>query len=96
MEGERSNFLTKHMNIFINGAIDDTFVTTEEMNGVPVPEGTIDWNGKKVYVGLDLSQSGDNTAVAITNYDKDSGILLAKHGFFIQKIKKLIRRKLKD
>lgn len=82
MEGERSNFLTKHMNIFINGAIDDTFVTTEEMNGVPVPEGTIDWNGKKVYVGLDLSQSGDNTAVAITNYDKDSGILLAKTWIF--------------
>lgn len=82
MEGERSNFLTKHMNIFINGAIDDTFVTTEEMNGVPVPEGTIDWNGKKVYVGLDLSQSGDNTAVAITNYDKDSGVLLAKTWIF--------------
>lgn len=81
-ETERSNFLTKHMNIFINGAINDTFVTSEEMEGIEVPVGSIDWVDKEVYVGLDLSQSNDNTAVAITHYDKDEDIMYGKTWIF--------------
>lgn len=82
MEGERGNFLTKHMNIFINGAINDTYVTSEEMQGIEIPSGTIDWEGREVYLGLDLSRSEDNTAVAMTSFDKDTEVLLAKTWIF--------------
>ena len=82
MESERGNFMTKHMNIFINGGIVDTYVTEEDMLGVEVPEGTIEWEGKDVFLGLDLSQSNDNTAVAMTHHDKDADILLAKTWIF--------------
>lgn len=87
LDSERGNFLTKHMNIFINGGIVDTYVTEEDMDGVEVPEGTIDWQGKDVFIGLDLAHSDDNAAVAMVHYDKDSEILLAKTWIFYPSMK---------
>jgi len=87
MDSERGNFLTKHMNIFINGGIVDTYVTEEEMDGIQVPEGTIDWTGKDVMLGLDLSHSDDNTAVSMVHYDRDSELLLVKTWIFYPQLK---------
>lgn len=93
MEGTRGEFLTKNMNIFINGGVVDTYVTSEEMQNIEVPVGTIDWSDKEVYVGLDLSQSEDNTAIAMTSYDKDTGVLLAKTWIFYPSLKELDKKK---
>ena len=87
LDSERGNFLTKHMNIFINGGIVDTYVTEEDMDGVEVPDGTIDWQDKDVFIGLDLAHSDDNAAVAMVHYDKDSEILLAKTWIFYPSMK---------
>lgn len=66
----RGNFLTKHMNIFINGQEEETFISEDDLEGAELELGSFDWRGKEVYLGLDLSQSGDNTAVAMTHYDR--------------------------
>lgn len=68
----RGNFLTKHMNIFINGEEAGKFISNEDLEGAELEPNSIDWRGKEVYVGLDLAQSGDNTAVAMTHYDRDT------------------------
>lgn len=74
----RKNFLTKHMNIFVNGEEAETFLSKEDVARVIVDEGTIDWYGKDVYLGLDLSETNDNTAVAMVSYDEDTTDIIAK------------------
>lgn len=74
----RKNFLTKHMNIFVNGEEAETFLTKEDVERVVVDEGTHDWYGKDVYIGLDLSETNDNTAVAMVSYNEDDSTVMAK------------------
>lgn len=84
---ERSNFLTKHMNIFINGDEVEQYVSEEDLVKCEVDDGSIDWNGREVYVGLDLSQSDDNTAVSMSSYDFSDNTLYAKSWAFYPKMK---------
>ena len=35
----------------------------------------IDWSGRVVYLGLDLSETNDNTSVAMVGVDEDDNIL---------------------
>ena len=41
----------------------------------------IDWSGRVVYLGLDLSESGDNTSVSILSVDEDNKILADSYAF---------------
>ena len=68
----RGNFLTKHMNIFINGAEEEKFISPDDLEGSELEEDSFNWAGKEVYLGLDLSMSTDNTAVAMMYYDRDT------------------------
>ena len=74
----RKNFLTKHMNIFVNGEEAETFLTKEDVNRVEVEPGTIDWYGRDVVIGLDLAETNDNTGVSMVSYDFDSRETIAK------------------
>jgi phage terminase large subunit-like protein len=67
MQGSRKNFLTKHMNIFVDGDDTEVYVSTDDVRKCRVE--TFDWHGKDVFLGVDLSLSTDNTAVAMTHYD---------------------------
>ena len=58
---KRLNFITKHCNIIWQGSGTDYFVSVEDLRKCKVDH--IDWRGKDVYVGVDLSLSTDNTAV---------------------------------
>lgn len=69
---ERSNFLTKHLNIFIDGDVTEQFVTIDELRKGRVKEKEIDWKGKEVYVGVDMSVTNDNTSVAMVHYDAEN------------------------
>ena len=41
------------------------------------------WRGRQVYIGLDLSQTDDNTSVAMVTYDDNENMIYAKvWGFF--------------
>ncbi len=63
IESARENFLTKHCNIIYQGAGTESFIDIKDLQNCRVNK--IDWKGREVYVGVGLSMSNDNTAVAI-------------------------------
>ena len=83
MPSSRNNFLTKHMNIFVDGDESELFVSTDDLRECLVDE--IDWRGREVYVGVDLSLSNDNTAVTMVNYDFEDDRFYAKSWAFVPK-----------
>lgn len=68
MPEARKNFLTKHMNIFVDGDEAEVFVPTEELRKGMIEN--YDWRGKDVMIGVDLSLTTDNTAVSMVTYDR--------------------------
>ena len=73
IESARENFLTKHCNIIYQGAGSESFIDIKDLQRCRVNK--IDWSGREVYVGVDLSMSNDNTAVAICS--EENGRILA-------------------
>ena len=73
IESARENFLTKHCNIIYQGAGTESFIDIKDLQRCRVNK--IDWTGRDVYVGVDLSMSNDNTAVAICA--EENGRILA-------------------
>lgn len=63
----KKNFLTKHMNIFVDGSDAEVYISTDDLRKVMIED--YDWTGREVYVGVDLSQTTDNTAVSMVTYD---------------------------
>ena len=72
-ENKRENFLTKHCNIIYQGAGTESYIDVNEVKKCRVSK--IDWQGRNVYLGVDLSMTNDNCAVAITGVDDDDNIL---------------------
>lgn len=70
MESKRENFLTKHCNIIYQGAGTESFIDVTEVQKCKVDK--IDWTGKEVYIGVDLSMTNDNCSVAMTSNDNDT------------------------
>lgn len=71
-ENKRENYLCKHNNIKYKGLGVEGFVDITKVRECKIEENKEFWIGKKVYLAFDLSQSGDNTAVAmITEYKGD-------------------------
>ena len=79
IESKRENFLTKHCNIIYQGAGTESFIDVSEVQKCKVDK--IDWRGKEVYIGVDLSMSNDNCSVVMTSNDDD--IILAEAICFI-------------
>lgn len=73
MESARENFLCKHCNIIYQGAGTETYIDTKDVQACKVSD--IDWSGKVVYIGLDLSESNDNTSVSMVAVDEEDNIL---------------------
>lgn len=63
-ESSRENFLTKHCNIIYQGAGTESYIPLSDVRECKVEN--IDWSGKQVYIGVDLSMSNDNCAVAMS------------------------------
>ena len=66
-ESLRENFLTKHCNIIYQGLGTESFVSVDAVRACKLRE--INWSGKDVYLGVDLSMSNDNCAVAMSAED---------------------------
>lgn len=64
---KRENFLTKHCNIVYQGTGTESFVDVNDVRACRVDN--IDWSGRDVYIGVDLSMSNDNCAVAMVADD---------------------------
>ena len=79
VESARENFVTKHCNIIYQGAGTETYIDVKDVRENKVNK--IDWNGRVVYVGIDLSESNDNTAVSMVSVDDDLNILADSYAF---------------
>ncbi|MBO7326229.1 MAG: terminase [Clostridia bacterium] len=79
VESSRENFVTKHCNIIYTGADSETFINMTDVQACKVAR--IDWRGRVVYVGLDLSQTDDNTSVTMVALDDDNNILAESVAF---------------
>ena len=78
-ESARENFVTKHCNIIYSGQGTETFIDVSAVQSCKVT--SIEWAGRVVYLGLDLSESGDNTSVSILSVDEDNKILADSYAF---------------
>ena len=75
MPSKRENFLTKHLNIIYQGLGTETYIDPQDVMTCRAER--IDWKGRTVYLGVDLSETTDNTAVAIAALDDDGETILA-------------------
>lgn len=73
-----SNFLTKHLNIFVNGVKDEAYIDIDLWKKCKVDN--IDFKGKEVVVGVDGSISLDLTSVSIM-YKENGKYYGISHGF---------------
>lgn len=78
-ESARENFVTKHCNIIYSGAGTETYIDVSKVQECKVTE--IDWNNRVVYLGLDLSESTDNTSVTMVAVDENNKILAKSFAF---------------
>ncbi len=81
MPSARVNFLTKHCNIIYQDLGVEAYINVEAVKKCKVEN--INWRGRQVYLGLDLSMSGDNTAVSMITLDDDEETILAESFCFI-------------
>ena len=72
IESARENFLTKHANIIYQGVGTEAFVDINDVQQCRVA--SIDWSGRSVYIGVDLSMTNDNCSVAMVA-EEDGNIL---------------------
>ncbi len=79
IDGEKENFVTKHCNIIYMGVGTETYVDVNDLQQCKVAN--IDWTGRVVYLGVDLSESNDNTSVSMVSVDDDNKILAASFAF---------------
>lgn len=78
---KRENFITKHCNIIYSGAGSESFVNVADLQKGAVDH--IDWNGREVFLGVDLAMTTDNCAVSMVAYDEDEGQVLLQSVAFI-------------
>lgn len=80
-ESKRENFLCKHCNIRYKSLGTEGFIDIIKLRECKIVDDPEFWRGKRVWIGLDLSLSDDNTAVAmVTEYE---GEIYAKAWGFI-------------
>ena len=73
VEKARENFVTKHCNIIYTGIGTETYIDVSAVQKCRTSH--IDWEGKTVYVGFDLSETNDNTSVAMATADENNNII---------------------
>ena len=80
-ENKRENYLCKHNNIMYKGLGTEGYIDIGKVKECRIIEDLDFWKGKEVYLGLDLSQTDDNTALAMVTEVK--GVIYAKVWGFI-------------
>lgn len=79
VESARENFVTKHCNIIYQGTGTETYIDVKDVQ--ECKQAKVDWKGRIVYVGLDLSESNDNTSVSMVAVDDNNNILADSFAF---------------
>jgi phage terminase large subunit-like protein len=68
---KREEYLCKHMNIFLESNSGENFIDIEDVRKCKITD--FDWRNRQVWLGVDLSQTTDNCAVAMCT-EEDSKI----------------------
>lgn len=71
-ENKRENFLCKHCNILYKGLGVEGFIDIQKVRACRRASDPAWWKGHRVWVGLDLSQTEDNTAVAMATREENT------------------------
>lgn len=79
VESARENFVTKHCNIIYQGTGTETYIDVKDLQ--ECKQAKINWNGRVVYVGLDLSETNDNTSVSMVTVDDNNNIIADSFAF---------------
>lgn len=79
-ENKRENFLCKHCNIKYKGLGVEGYIDVTKVQACARPLSDKWWRGRRVFLGLDLSLSDDNTSVAMVTVD-DNKIYARVWGF---------------
>jgi phage terminase large subunit-like protein len=73
IESARENFLTKHCNIIYQGMGTEAYIDINDLLQCKVNK--IDWTGRDVYLGVDLSMTNDNCSVGMVA-EEEGNILI--------------------
>ena len=79
VENARENFVTKHCNIIYQGVGTETYIDVKDVQECKVAK--INWSGRIAYLGVDLSETNDNTSVSMVSIDEDNNILAESIAF---------------
>ena len=79
VDSARENFVTKHCNIIYQGVGTENYIDVKDVQECKVAN--IDWAGRVVYLGLDLSETSDNTSVSMASVDDADNILAESFAF---------------
>lgn len=79
-ENKKENFLCKHLNIRYKGLGTEGYIDADKVKRCMIPENPKFWKGRRVWIGLDLSQTDDNTSVAMVAED-DTKLYIKVWGF---------------
>lgn len=85
-ENKRENYLCKHNNIKYKGLGVEGYVEITKVRKCKRPMDDAWWEGRRVWLGIDLSMSGDNVSVDMKTYDgetKDDAVLYTRTMGFI-------------
>ena len=75
-ENKRENYLCKHNNILYKGLGVEGYIDIQKVKLCREENDKEFWRGRRVWMGLDLSQTDDNTALAMVT--EEEGIVYAK------------------
>lgn len=80
-ENKRENFLCKHCNILYKGLGTEGYVDIQQVKLCRRDDDPSWWKGRRVWLGLDLSQTDDNTSVSIVT--DDNGVVYCRVMCFV-------------
>ena len=80
-ENKRENFLCKHCNILYKGLGTEGYVDIQQVKLCRRDDDPSWWKGRRVWLGLDLSQTDDNTSVSIVT--DDNGVIYCRVMCFV-------------
>ena len=81
LDSERAEYLTKNMNYFLPSLSGEAYIDVRKVKECIVP--SVDFSGRRVYVGLDLALTTDNVGVTIASLDGDGETILLDSWAFI-------------
>ena len=75
-ENKRENYLCKHSNILYKGLGTEGYIDVQKVKECRIEQNLEFWKGRRVWLGVDLSMTDDNTAVAMVT--EEDGVIYAK------------------